>query len=135
QSGASNTWTTTTLANGDQVQCVITITGGNCLTSATANSNTITMTVNANSTPTVSIVANPSGSICAGTSVTYTATASNTGGGTVSYDFRKNGVSQQSGASNTYTTSALANGDQIQVFITITGGTCLTSSTASSNII
>ena len=80
------------------------------------------MTVNANVTPSVSISANPAGSICAGTSVEFTATANNLGGGTASFNFKVNGSSVQNGASNTYTTTTLANGDAVTVEITITGG-------------
>ncbi|MCW5920772.1 MAG: Ig-like domain-containing protein [Saprospiraceae bacterium] len=95
----------------------------------------ITVTVIPNVTPTVSIVANPGSIICDGESVTFTATANNTGGGTVSYDFQVDNVSVQNGASNTYTTSALANGEAVTCEITVTGGTCLTTTTATSNTV
>ncbi len=58
-------------------------------------------------------MAAPSGAICAGTSATFTATATNTGGGTIAYNFKNDGISVQNGAGNTYTTTALADGDQI----------------------
>ncbi len=135
QSGTSNTFTSTTLANGNAVTCDITVTGGTCLTTTTASSNTITMTVNPNLTPTVSIAALPAGAICAGTSVAFTATPTNTGGGTINYDFKIGGSSVQSGTSNTYTTTSLANGNAVTCDITVTGGTCLTTTTASSNTI
>ena len=83
-----------------------------------------------NITPTVSI--NDPGTICSGTSVMFTATALNTGGGTVTYNFKVNGVSVQNTTSPTYTTSSLVNGDLIQCDISIVGGTCLTSTTATS---
>src|SRR6187402_3288540 len=51
--------------------------------------NTVGITVNPILTPTVSIVASPSSSICAGTSVTFTATGASTGGGTVNYNFKR----------------------------------------------
>ncbi|MBX2893183.1 MAG: hypothetical protein KF734_19890 [Saprospiraceae bacterium] len=95
----------------------------------------VTVTVNPNVTPTVSIVANPGNTICDGESVTFTATANNTGGGTVNYDFQVDNVSVQSGASNTYMTSALADGEEVTCEITVTGGTCLTTTTATSNTI
>jgi gliding motility-associated-like protein len=136
QSGISNTYTTTSLVNTDIVTCIITVIGGNCITSSTALSNMIIMTVNTNITPTVNIIAFPSGPICVGTSVSFTATASNLGGGSVSiYDFKVNGVSQQTGASNTYATTSLINNDVVTCTITITGGICLTSTTVSSNTI
>jgi hypothetical protein len=135
QNGASNTYTTTALINGDAVTCDITITGGNCLTVNSASSNTITMTVLTSYTPAVSIAASPSGWICAGTSVTFTATASNLNGGTVTYNFKINGSSVQNGASNSYTSSSLLNNDAVTCDIAITGGGCLTANTATSNTI
>jgi len=85
--------------------------------------------------PTVSIAASPSGSICAGTPVTFTATAGNLGGGTVTYNFKVNNSSVQNSSSNTYTSSSLANGNAVTCTITITGGGCRTSNTANSNSI
>ncbi len=93
------------------------------------------VTVNPNVTPSISIAANPGNTICAGTNVTFTATASNTGGGTVTYDFKVNGGSVQTGASNTYASMTLANNDQVTCDISISGGACLTATTASSNTI
>jgi hypothetical protein len=135
QNGSSNTYTSSSLANGNTVTCTITITGGGCRTSNTANSNTITMTVNSSVTPTVSIAASPSGGICAGTPVTFTATAGNLGGGTVTYNFKVGNTSVQNTSSNTYTSSSLANGNTVTCTITITGGGCRTSNTANSNSI
>lgn len=130
----SDTYVNASLANGDQVTCEMTSNAA-CASPATVTSNTVTMTVNANVTPSVSISANPAGAICAGTNVTFTATASNTGGGTVTYDFKVNGGSVQSGASDTYASTTLANNDQVTCDISISGGTCLTASTATSNTI
>lgn len=93
------------------------------------------LTVNANITPVVSIASSTGTTICLGTPVTITATASNTGGGLVTYTFRVNGNNVQSGAGNQYTTSSLINGDQVTCDISISGGSCLTASTASSSMI
>ncbi|HMK26116.1 MAG TPA: hypothetical protein VK483_08810, partial [Chitinophagaceae bacterium] len=136
QSGASNTYTSSSLVTGDAVSCVITITGGGtCLTSNTASSNTIIMTVMAYMTPAVSITVAPQNPICAGTSVTFTANATNTGSGSVNFNFKINGSTVQNGASNIYTSTGLINGDAVTCDITITGGNCLTINTASSNAI
>src|SRR5690606_28927667 len=51
--------------------------------------------------------------ICAGESVTFTA-----GAGGTNYEFFVNGVSQQSGASNTYTTTSLQNNEVVTVKVT-----------------
>ncbi|HTH55438.1 MAG TPA: hypothetical protein VL728_05290, partial [Cyclobacteriaceae bacterium] len=126
----SNTYTDATLANGDQIDVVMT-TSLSCVTTPTANSNTITMTVTTPLVPSVSVVASPSGAICSGTSVTFTATPTN--GGTPAYQWRKNGVNVGTN-SNAYTDAALANGDQIDVVMT-TSLTCVTSPTATSSAI
>jgi len=135
QNGALNTFTTSTLTNGNTVECEISISGGTCLAASTAQSNIIAMTVGNTITPTVNITANPGNAICLGTSVTFTAAAANMGGGTVNYNFKVNGTSVQTGASNTFTTATLANGNTVTCEITISGGTCLTSSTVLSNSI
>ncbi len=85
--------------------------------------------IQASTTPTVSIT--PTSTTTAST--TFTATASNTNGGTVTYTFRKNGTSQQTGASNTWNATGLVNGDNITCDISIAGGTCLAITTATSN--
>lgn len=134
QSGPINTYSSASITNGNVVTCDITVSGGTCLLSNTASSNSLLMTVNSNSTPSVSISSSAT-TLCAGNSITVTATALNTAGGTVTYTFLKNGVSVQSGLSNTYTSTTLGNGNTISCNINVSGGTCLTSSVASSNVI
>ena len=126
--GATNTtYTATASGNYTVVQTQLGCPG--------AASAITTVTVNPNLTPTVSIAANPSGAICAGTSVTFTATAASLGGGTATYDFQVNGSSVQNSSSTTYTSTTLTNGQTVTCVITVTGGTCLTSTTATSNSI
>jgi large repetitive protein len=64
-------------------------------------------------TPTVDINANPSGAICAGTSVTFTASGTDTGANPT-YNFLVNGNSVQSGSSNTFTSTTLLNNDVVE---------------------
>ncbi len=132
QSGATATYTSSAMTNGDLVTCDVTVSGGSCLTSTTATSNTITMTVNPNFTPAVSLdLTTGTNPDCIGSTVVFTGTPSNYGAGSVSnYQFLVNGVSKQSGATTTYTTSTLADNDLVRVNITITGGTCVTATTA-----
>jgi len=54
--------------------------------------------------------------ICAGDQVTFTA-----GGGT-NYEFKLNGTTDQDGASNTYVTTSLADGDAVKVIVTNASG-------------
>src|SRR5690606_25857998 len=114
---ATNTFTTSTLNNGDVVSVTVTSATGCVGTSAG-----VAMTVNP------SIVAGLSSSdadttICAGGPVTFTATPA----GAATYDFRVNGVSVVSSASNEYTTSALASGSVVDVVVTTTAGCVSTS--------
>ncbi len=85
-----------------------------------------------NSPVSVTITANPSGSICPGTSVLFTATPVN-GGTTPAYQWRLNGSSVGSGGT-TYTNSTLANGDQVSVVLT-SSLRCTSGNPATSNIL
>jgi hypothetical protein len=88
------------------------------------------------STPTVALSSSDADNTFSyGTSVTYTATANNLGGGTATYAFSVGGSVVQTGASNTFTSSTISNGQQVSVAISIADGACLTATTASSNVI
>ena len=91
-----------------------------------------TITVNPTLTASVAITASPSGAICPGTSVTFTASPTN-GGTSPSYQWEING--NNVGTGTTYTSSALANNDVVTVVMTSNATPCLTSSPATSNSI
>ncbi|AEI49657.1 hypothetical protein Runsl_3282 [Runella slithyformis DSM 19594] len=82
-------------------------------------------------TPSVSIAANPTGSITAGTSVTFTATPTN-GGTTPTYVWKKNNITISGEMGATYTTTTLAHGDKIKVEMT-SNAACASPTTATSN--
>lgn len=130
-SGAtSSNYTTTTLANNDQISVSMT-SNASCVSPATASSNIITFSIVSNATPSVSIVSNQGTTICSGTSVTFTATPTNGGSGPT-YQWYKNG-SQISGAtSSAYTTNSLSNNDQIDVIMT-SNSACVSTTQATSN--
>ena len=85
----SATYQNAALVNGSKITCVMTSSLA-CANPTTATSNEITMTVTAAVAPSVTIAANPSGAICAGTNVTFTATPTN-GGTTPAYQWKLNG--------------------------------------------
>ena len=95
------------------------VTAGNYYISATdgisrdplTGANLVIATVNV-VTPGLSVA--PGNIFCAGTSVTFTAT------GGLNYNFRVNGSSVQNGASSTYTTTTLTNGQIVDVVVTAT---------------
>ncbi|QHT68895.1 PKD domain-containing protein [Rhodocytophaga rosea] len=103
QTGVSNQYITTSLINGQTV----TVKAASSAGCATASSG-LTFTVNP--LPTVSLVGDKS-VICAGDTITFTASSSTA----TSFEFFVDGVSVQTGASNTYTTSSLTNGQKISV--------------------
>ena len=101
-------------------------------TGATNKTVTCSGTVTAQPVTPGVIIALTSGSnpACAGSSVSFTASPSNTGGGTVSYQWKVNG--NNTGTNNAvFTSSTLQNNDQISCVITITGGN-VTANTATS---
>jgi len=79
----------------------------------------------------VSIAAVPSGALCPGTSVTFTATPTNGGVGPT-YIWKKGGIPIAGATAATYTSTALANNDKITVEMT-SNATCVTGSPATSN--
>jgi sugar lactone lactonase YvrE len=117
-------------SNGDMVKCVLT-SDASCLSTTTAVSEPITMIVDTVFlTPEVSIATTSVYSVCAGTAVSYTATAA-IGGSTPFFQWRVNGVNSATG--NIYSYSP-ADGDVISCVLT-SSAHCLSVDTALSNLI
>ena len=93
----------------------------------------VVATVNSDATVSVSISASTGNSICSGTSVTFTATATN-GGATPTYQW-KLGSTTVGTNSSTYTTSTLTNGNVITCVMTSSISGCIIGSPATSNSI
>ena len=115
--GSSNTYSSPSIAGSDIVTVDVANSNG-CITtfgpvSVTVNplpTGTLTITENSGITPN-------DGIICAGANVIFTASP-----GFANYDFQVNGISIQSGPSNTYTTASLANGDDVTVSVSNSNG-------------
>ncbi len=129
-SGATNATYSYIPANGDAITCVLT-SNATCISGNPASSNAITMTVNPVLPVSVSIGASAT-TVCAGTSVTFTATPVN-GGASPAYQWKKNTVNI-SGASNSTYSYTPTNGDVITCVLT-SNATCITGNPATSNTI
>ncbi len=125
QSGTSNTFASTTLNNSDKIKVVVTSTTDSC----SITSNTLTMTVNAVLTPSVSISASKT-TICPGENITFNASPIN-GGNNPSYVW-KIGTSIQSGSSSTFSTTALTDGQSVTAELT-SNATCVSPTTVTSS--
>lgn len=104
----------------------IPLTGGCGAVSATGK-----IIVNANLPAIVTIASSLATTICAGTSVTFTATPVN-GGTAPFYQWKVNGVNAGTNSS-TFTTTTLANNDKVTVVMTSNASPCSTGSPATSN--
>jgi hypothetical protein len=127
-----NTYTNASLSNGDIVTVVMTSNAAPCLTVATVSSNEITTTVNANSSATVNIASSDlDNTICAGTSVVFTANSTN-GGASPVYQWKLNNVNV--GTNNyQYSNASLTSTDVVKVVMTSNQAGCLIGSPATSN--
>ncbi|MCX6277630.1 MAG: M6 family metalloprotease domain-containing protein, partial [Bacteroidetes bacterium] len=116
--------------NGDVVICALT-SNVSCTTGNPATSNAITITL-ATPQPVSVTIAASANNVCAGTSVTFTATPAN-GGALPAYQWKK-GISVIAGATNATYSYAPANGDVITCLLT-SSATCVSNNPATSNAI
>jgi hypothetical protein len=123
----SSTYTDNGLVNGNTVGCVVTATSG-CYNSNPGISNTITMSVTTQITPSVNITVTKTNP-CIGELITFTATPVN-GGNSPTYQWFRNANSIATGVS--FSSAILNNGDIINCVMTVSAG-CYTSTTATSN--
>lgn len=126
----SNTFSISTVNNGDVVTCTLASSMA-CITSDTVSSNSIAITVNPAVTPTVSISI-PDTSICQGTAANFTTTAIHAGT-TPSYQWKVNGNNVGIN-SPTFSISALNNGEVVSCVLT-SNANCATTPTVNSNSI
>ena len=127
----NSTFSSTTLANGASVTVQMTSNATPCLSVSTATSSPIVVTINPLIAASVSISASTN-TICAGSSVTFTATPTN-GGTTPTYQWFVNGNPVAGQTNSTFTSTTLANGASVTVQMTSNATPCLVGSPATSN--
>ena len=124
------TYTPSLLLNSDSVKVVMT---SNATCANPATSSEITTTVNNNLAVSVSIASNATdNTICAGTSVTFTASPTH-GGVTPVYQWKKNGVVVDGVTTATYDASSLEDSDKVKVMMTSNEVGCHTTLEATSS--
>ncbi|MCX6278584.1 MAG: hypothetical protein NT004_10850, partial [Bacteroidetes bacterium] len=128
--GATNSTFLSIPVNNEVILCILT-SSEMCKTNSPATSNDIKMTVH-NSEPVSVSIAATANPVCAGTSVTYTATPTN-GGASPSYQWKLNGTNV-SGATNATYSHIPANGNTIACILT-SNLACSTGNPATSNSI
>ena len=111
----SNTLSTNGIQNGQSVTCLL-LGGAGCNSSGPVVSNAITIIRETPVTPSVSITSSSNQPLCAGQSVTFSASAVN-GGTNPTYQWKVDGVNVGSNAS-TYTTSSLQQGQVLTCSMT-----------------
>jgi gliding motility-associated-like protein len=131
-SATGPTFTSSTLANGDQVQVEVTPTAGLCSSGvATA---TVAVVLTTSPAPTLSIAALPAGPVCTGTAVVYSISQSaNTGTG-AQYQWLVDGVAVASATGPTFTSTTLRDGQVVSLALKTTTA-CGQAATATSNTV
>ncbi len=129
--GNANTYSSSSLANGDVIYCSLQ-SNVSCPTVNPLSSNSITMSVTAPLTTAVSVSANTGTSICTGQNVLFTASPTN-GGVTPTYQWKLNSNDVATGS--TYSNSSLNNNDVISCILTTSLSSCITQTTAISNLL
>lgn len=120
------------LKDGDKVECIMFV--PDCPGGSTKDySDPIIMKVNPVLNPAVNI-ATPTTSVCKGTAVTFTASASQSGNNS-SYQWKINGVNAGSNSA-TFTTTALANGDAVTCELSADASVpCVSNNKVGSNVV
>lgn len=117
------------LTSGDVISCTMT-TSLTCVTTQTANSNTITITIRPITTPSVSITAT-NANICASSQVTFTATSNVVN---AAYQWKINGINIGTNT-NQFVSTSLNNNDIVNCVVTAPASDCYTVYTQASNSI
>ncbi len=129
QNGGSNSFSTSTINEGDIITCELT--SSESCNDGPATSNSVTIHTTTGLAVSVSVSASSS-TICLGENVTFTASPTN-GGTLPDYEWFVNSSSVQTGSSNTYATTLLADGDIVSCILT-SSENCNDGPTSSNNI-
>ncbi len=124
------TYADASLSNLDLISVEM-LSNASCASPQLVSSNSIIMTVIPNTTPSV-VVSTASGTICSGTTATFTATVSDAGSAPL-YQWKLNGMSTGTNSS-TYASATLVNNNQVSCTVT-SSNACNTINPVSSNII
>ncbi|MFH2143006.1 MAG: M14 family zinc carboxypeptidase [Bacteroidota bacterium] len=128
QNGTSNTYTSSTLNDGDIISCVLS-SSISCSSGNPASSNLLTISAQSNLPVSLNITGNTS--ICSGANVTLTANPTNAGS-SPNYQWFVGGTSVQNGSSDTYSSSTLVDGNAITCILT-SSEICASNNPATSN--
>jgi gliding motility-associated-like protein len=124
------TYSNANLVNSDIVTCTLT-SSASCVTTPSAGSNPVTMTVNAIAAPSITISTTGNG-VCEGAPVKFTATPANAGGNPV-YQWQVNNTNVGDNSSS-YETSNLKNGDVVSCLLTAPVSSCNLSAVSSNRV-
>ena len=125
----SNTFTSATLNNNDQVKCILTSNAA-CATPNIVNSNIINMTVSASGVVPSVTISTANTTVCAGSNVTFTAIPAY-GGSSPNYQWQVNSINAGTN-SDIFITNSLTNGSVVKVIMT-SNASCAILPTATSN--
>jgi len=117
----SSIYSSTSFLNNDSIICEM-ISNSACINGSPSTKDTTVLAVNPNIQASVAVSANPTGAICTGTSVTFTATPTN-GVTNPVYQWYLNGIAVGTNSS-TYSNNTLSNNDSIICTMTLSG-TCI----------
>ena len=108
-------YTSSTLADGDQVQVVVTPAAGVCSTGAATATITINLTPVA--LPTLTIAAQTALPVCAGTPITFVLGSVTNAGASPQYQWQVNGVNVPGATATTFTSTTLLNGQAVTLVL------------------
>jgi len=125
----ANTYSDNNLVDGDKISCVLT-SNYFCVTTNTANSDTLTMTVLPSITPNNSISLSDN-DFCFGKKVTFTAHTTNVGP-SPTYNWEVNGIATGN-TDSIFTSSSLNNNDKVVCIVSVSNTGCYTVQEQASN--